>query len=54
MGFGNPYGDLYSEEIVFDWVNKITALDVKIISLSRYSWTWQHLKQVFSITNYLD
>ena len=34
MGFGNPYGDAYSEEIVFDWVNKIVELDVKTISLS--------------------
>src|SRR5690349_5105212 len=23
MGFGNPYGDLYDEEIVFEWVNKL-------------------------------
>ena len=22
MGFGNPYGDRYSEEVVFEWVNK--------------------------------
>lgn len=34
MGFGNPYGDPYSSEIVFDWVNKIVALDIKIISLA--------------------
>lgn len=34
MGFGNPYGDPYSEEIVFEWVNKIVALDIKIISLA--------------------
>jgi hydroxymethylglutaryl-CoA lyase len=34
MGFGNPYGDPWSEEIIFEWVNKISALDVKIISLA--------------------
>ncbi len=34
MGFGNPYGDLYSEEIVFEWVNKMVDLDIKIISLA--------------------
>jgi hydroxymethylglutaryl-CoA lyase len=34
MGFGNPYGDVYSEEIVFNWVNKIVELDVKTISLA--------------------
>lgn len=34
MGFGNPYGDEYNEEIVFNWVNKLVGLDVKIISLA--------------------
>jgi hydroxymethylglutaryl-CoA lyase len=34
MGFGNPYGDPYSPAIVFDWVNKIEALGVPIISLA--------------------
>ncbi|MBK5269815.1 MAG: hydroxymethylglutaryl-CoA lyase, partial [Bacteroidia bacterium] len=34
MGFGNPYGDNYSEEIVFEWVNKLVAMDIKIISLA--------------------
>lgn len=34
MGFGNPYGDNYSEEIVFDWVNKLVSLGIKIISLA--------------------
>lgn len=34
MGFGNPYGDAYSEDIVFDWVNKLVAMDNKIISLA--------------------
>ncbi|MBO9202308.1 MULTISPECIES: hydroxymethylglutaryl-CoA lyase [Niastella] len=34
MGFGNPYGDPYSPAIVFDWVNRIAALGVQIISLA--------------------
>jgi len=34
MGFGNPYGDFYSEEIVFDWVNKLLQFDINIISLA--------------------
>ncbi len=34
MGFGNPYGDVYNEEIVFNWVNKLVAMDIKIISLA--------------------
>ena len=34
MGFGNPYGDVYNEEIVFEWVNKMVELDINIISLA--------------------
>jgi hydroxymethylglutaryl-CoA lyase len=34
MGFGNPYGDPYSEQIVFDWVSKMVDLGVKTISLA--------------------
>ncbi len=34
MGFGNPYGDAYDESIVFEWVHKMAALDIKIISLA--------------------
>ncbi len=34
MGFGNPYGDIYNEAIVFDWVNKLVEMDIKIISLA--------------------
>lgn len=34
MGFGNPYGDLYNEEIVFNRVDKLIAMDIKIISLA--------------------
>lgn len=34
MGFGNPYGDVYNEEIVFEWANKLAAMDIKTISLA--------------------
>ncbi len=34
MGFGNPYGDRYDEEVVFEWVNKLVAMDIGIISLA--------------------
>jgi hydroxymethylglutaryl-CoA lyase len=34
MAFGNPYGDPYSEEIVFNWVDKIVEMGVGIISLA--------------------
>jgi hydroxymethylglutaryl-CoA lyase len=34
MGFGNPYGDPWSEGVVFEWVNKIVALGVPVISLA--------------------
>jgi len=34
MGFGNPYGDSYDEEIVMKWVKKIAALGITIISIA--------------------
>lgn len=34
MGFGNPYGDVYNEEIVFSWVNKLAGMGIHIISLA--------------------
>ncbi len=34
MGFGNPYGDPWSEEIVEEWVVKVRKMGVKLISLS--------------------
>ena len=34
MGFGNPYGDAYSEEIVFDYANKLAQKEIGIISLA--------------------
>lgn len=34
MGFGNPYGDAFDEEIVADWTEKMSNLGIKIIALS--------------------
>lgn len=34
MGFGNPYGEPYSTELVQKWVEKIAGLDVNIMSFS--------------------
>lgn len=34
MGFGNPYGDVYHEDLVFQWVHKLTELGISIISLA--------------------
>ena len=52
MGFGNPYGDPYSEEIVFEWVNKMVALDIQIISLAD-TVGLATPQQVYDITDYL-
>ncbi|MGE5108528.1 MAG: hydroxymethylglutaryl-CoA lyase [Sphingobacteriales bacterium] len=52
MGFGNPYGDKYNEEIVFNWVNKMVDMGIKIISLAD-TVGLATPDQVFSVTNYL-
>lgn len=52
MGFGNPYGDSYSEEIVFKWINKIVDAGIKIISLADTVGVATPA-QVYTMTNYL-
>ena len=52
MGFGNPYGDDYNEAIVFDWVNKLVEMDIKIISLAD-TVGLATKEQVYSVTKYL-
>ena len=52
MGFGNPYGDPYSKEIVFGWAKKIAELDINIISLSD-TVGLASPEQVFSMTDHL-
>jgi hydroxymethylglutaryl-CoA lyase len=34
MGFGNPYGDDYNEEVLLKWANVMASKDIKIISLA--------------------
>lgn len=34
MGFGNPYGDSWSEEIVFEKANQLADMGIEIISLA--------------------
>lgn len=34
MGFGNPYGDAYSEDIVMQWVDKIVNAGINIVSVA--------------------
>ncbi|MCP9755705.1 hydroxymethylglutaryl-CoA lyase [Lacihabitans sp. CCS-44] len=34
MAFGNPYGDVWSQELVVEWIGKITALGIKEFSLA--------------------
>jgi len=52
MGFGNPYGDPYSEEIVFEWVNSLVAMDIGIISLADTVGVASP-EQVYDMTEYL-
>jgi hydroxymethylglutaryl-CoA lyase len=52
MGFGNPYGDVYDEEIVFEWVNKLVAMDIGIISLADTVGIATP-QQVYDVTSYL-
>jgi hydroxymethylglutaryl-CoA lyase len=52
MGFGNPYGDLYDEEIVFEWVNRLVGMDIGIISLADTVGVATP-QQVYDMTSYL-
>lgn len=52
MGFGNPYGDPYDEDIVFEWVNKLVGMDIGIISLADTVGIASP-QQVFEMTSYL-
>ncbi len=52
MAFGNPYGDLYDEEIVFEWVNKMMGMDIQIISLAD-TVGLATPEQVYDITSFL-
>ena len=34
MGFGNPYGDPYNAELVFQWANRLAGLGINTLSLA--------------------
>lgn len=34
MGFGNPYGDIWNADLVAQWVQKMDAMGIRILSLS--------------------
>lgn len=34
MGFGNPYGDPWSEQLVVDWIGRISGLGIREFSLA--------------------
>ncbi len=52
MGFGNPYGDPWSEEIVFEWAEALSRLGVRTLSLAD-TVGLATPEQVFSVTDYL-
>jgi len=52
MAFGNPYGDPYDEDIVFNWVEKLVELDIDIISLADTVGVATP-EQVYDMTSYL-
>jgi hydroxymethylglutaryl-CoA lyase len=52
MGFGNPYGDPWSEEIVLRWAETIAKLGVSTLSIAD-TVGLATPEQVFSVTDYL-
>lgn len=52
MGFGNPYHDPFSEELVFDWVRQLTEIGIRIISLAD-TVGLATPEQVYRMTDYL-
>ena len=52
MGFGNPYGEPWNEEIVYEWAAALARLGVKTLSLAD-TVGLATPEQVFSVTDYL-
>lgn len=52
MAFGNPFGDPYDEDIVFNWVEKLVELDIEVISLADTVGVASP-EQVYDMTSYL-
>ncbi|MBS1604929.1 MAG: hydroxymethylglutaryl-CoA lyase [Bacteroidetes bacterium] len=52
MGFGNPYGDPWSEEVVYEWASGLASLGIKTLSVAD-TVGLATPEQVFSVTSYL-
>jgi hydroxymethylglutaryl-CoA lyase len=52
MGFGNPYGDHWSEEVVYEWAAALSKLGVRTLSIAD-TVGLATPEQVFSVTDYL-
>ncbi|MDP4151065.1 MAG: hydroxymethylglutaryl-CoA lyase [Bacteroidota bacterium] len=52
MAFGNPYGDPWSEELVYEWAESLSRLGVKTLSVAD-TVGLATPDQVFSVTDYL-
>jgi hydroxymethylglutaryl-CoA lyase len=50
MAFGNPYGDLWSSDIVLNWAKQLYKMDIRILSLADTigSSTPENIKTLFS------
>jgi hydroxymethylglutaryl-CoA lyase len=52
MGFGNPYGDPWNEEIVYEWAAALAKLGVRTLSVAD-TVGLATPEQVFAVTSYL-
>jgi len=52
MGFGNPYGDPWNEEVVYEWASALAKLGVKTLSVAD-TVGLATPEQVFTVTSYL-
>ena len=52
MGFGNPYGDPYSNQLVYSWADKLAQMGINIISLAD-TVGLATPEQVYSVTEYV-
>jgi len=52
MGFGNPYGDPWNEEVVYEWAAALAGLGVKTLSVAD-TVGLATPEQVFSVVDYL-
>lgn len=52
MAFGNPYGDVWSAEIVYQWIEKLAKLDIEIFSLADTVGV-ANPEQVYAVTHHM-